>query len=353
MTVCLLMIALQGQTPSLQAIAKDVATAERTELREPGSDLTFLHLVFLDSARLAAARSDVEAYLRTRPDDPQAQVLLARIGRFQLKRWAECPSLQPCVLGEFNDAPFHAALERALALRSDDATAHYWKARLLADGRPVLRNNEFDVEVDTAQVLMHARRAVALDPRTVRYREFLAVTLANLGRYGDAADAIKPVEGGTHILSLMFQDLDAVPVVEGALPWPGQGAFAAVGLDENPPRFAELAGRSWLTTLSVEQVEAFYRRHWPEFRFFKVDGDSSRLAGLQYLRRGRDGVLQPTRDSSDFAQLEHATEFAGLILGVSRLSPNSERGARYPTAMLGEDRCSEIIIVTGRRAKRT
>ena len=353
MTVLLLTIALQ--TPSLQAIAKDVATAERTELREPGGDMEFFHLVFLDSARLAAAQSDVEAYLRAKADDPQALVLLGRIGRFQLrsKRWASCQGTEPCVLDStYDDAPFHSALDRALALRSDDAAAHFWKARLLDDGRPVLRDNVFDVEVDTAQVLMHARRAVALDPRSVRYREFLAVTLANLARYGEAADAIKPVDGGKHILTLMFQDLDAVPVVDGAEPWPRNGAFAAVGLDENPPRFADLAGRSWVTTLSADQIEAFYRRHWPSFRFFQI-GDSGQHAGLPYLTRGRDGILQPTADSSVFARLENASEFSGLLLAVSRVEPEHHPWHRYPAAMAGKDSVLAIVLVTGRRAKRT
>lgn len=345
------MIALQGQTPSLQAIAKDVAAAERTELREPGGDLQFLHLVFLDSARLAAARSEIEAYLRAKPDDPEALVLLARIGRFQLKRWAECPAMQPCELGAYNDAPFHAALDRALAIRDGDAGAHYWKARLLEDGRPVLRDGDFDVEVDTAQVLVHARRAVSLEPRAVRYREFLAVTLANLGRYTEAADAIRPVDGGKHILSLMFQDLDAVPVVTDAVSLPRQGAFAAVGLDENPPRFAELAGRSWVTPMSLKQVEAFYRSHWPSFRFFQFDRDGGRQ-GLQYLTRLRDGALRPAADSSVFERLETAPEFPGLALGVSRVAPQLEPSRRYPAAMAGNDSVTQIILVTGRRAKR-
>ena len=333
----------------MQAVEREVARAERAELREPGSD-RFVP----DSAALARARSQVEAHLQAKPDDAAALVLLGRVGRFVLhrSRSAACSPEHGCVLDStFDDGPFQAALDRALILRTDDPEAHFWKARLLDDGRPVLRNGEFAIDVDTEQVLVHARRAVVLDSPNVRYREFLAVRLSTLGRYEEAADAIRPIQGGKHILSLIFQDFAAVPVPDGAVPWPdGHAAFAAVGLDENAPRFAAQTGRSWVTLLSIEQVEAFYRRRWRAFRFFRVEGDSGQEGGMQYLRPDRGGKLQPASDSGFMAQLENARQFMGVLLAVGQSGPRFDRaGERYPAAVAGKDVFLEIMIITGRK----
>ncbi|HJS42839.1 MAG TPA: hypothetical protein VJ755_05165 [Gemmatimonadales bacterium] len=348
MTVFLLILVLQ--TPgALRSVEEQLARAERAELREPGSDRFFT----LDSASLARARSQIEAYLQTSPDDAAAWVLLARVGRFVLQptRSAQCSPEHGCVLDStFNDAPFRAALDSALKLRPDDPAAHFWKARLLGDGRPVLHNGEFGVDVDTAQMLVHARRAVALDSRSVRYREFLAVTLSEMGSYEEAAEAIRPVDGGKHILSLIFQDLAAVPVPERAVAWPkGHAVLAAVGLHESP-RFAGQAGRRWVTEQSIDQVEAFYRRRWPSFRFFRSVAENGQHGGMQYLRPDRQGKLQPAADSAFMTELANESQFIGLLLAVGQSGPRFDRpGARYPAAVAGKDVFSEIIIVTGRK----
>jgi hypothetical protein len=349
-TVFLLVLVLQGAPPgALRSVEEQLARAERAELREPGSDRFFT----LDSASLARARSQIEAYLQTSPDDVAAWVMLARVGRFVLQpsRSAQCSPEHGCVLDStFNDAPFVAALDSALQLRPDDAPAHFWKARLLDDGRPVLRDGEFDVDVDTAQMLVHARRAVALDSRNVRYREFLAATLSDMGSYDAAAEVIRPVEGGKHILSLIFQDLAAVPVPDRAVAWPkGHAVLAAVGLHESP-RFASHSGRSWVTDQSIDQVEAFYRRRWPTFKFFRNVTENGQRGGMQYLRPDRQGKLQPAVDSTFMTELGNQSQFVGLLLAVGEAGPRFDRpGQRYPAAVAGKDVFSEIIIVTGRK----
>lgn len=348
MTVLLLIVALQAPD-ALRSVEQQLARAERSELREPGSDRFFA----LDSVSLAQARSRIEAYLQTAPDDASALVLLGRVGRFILQpsRSAQCTPEHGCILDStFNDTPFQAALDSALKIRPDDPAAHFWKARLLNDGRPVLRDGEFSVDVDTAQMLVHARRAVALDSRNVRYREFLAVALSEIGSYEEAAEAIRPVEGGKHILSLIFQDLAAIPIPERAVPWPqGHAVLAAVGLHESP-RFASHTGRSWVTDQSIDQVEAFYRRRWPSFRFFRSVGETGQQGGMQYLRPDRQGKLQPAVDSLFMTELGGVSQFDGLLLAVGQSGPRFGRpGERYPAAVAGKDVFSEIIIVTGRK----
>jgi len=349
----LLIVALQGQG-SLRGVEQQLARAERAELRETGSE----RFVYWDSATLARERGQIEAYLKTKPDDPAALVLLGRVGRFLLQpaRSAQCSPEHGCVLDSTFDAtPFHAALDKALSIRGDDPEAHFWKARLIADGQPAIRDGEFVVEYDTSQMLVHARRAVALDSRNVRYREFLAVKLTDMGRYAEAIEVIRAAAGGKHPLHLILQDFERLPVPEGAISWPGGHAgFAAVGMDENPPRFAGQAGRSWIVTLSVDQLEAFYRRRWPRFSFFStVDSVDGRKSWFQYFRDDRSGKLQPAQDSGFMAQLENADSYDGLIMGVGEAGPGVDRlGERYPAGVLGKDRFLEIVIVTGRRGPR-
>jgi hypothetical protein len=352
-SVLLVSLLLQAQAPSLAGIERDLARAEKSELREPGSERFF----FLDQDRLGQFRGQIEAYLRAKPDDPTALVLLGRVGRFVLRqsRSAACSPEHGCLLDStFDDGPFQAALDRALILRADDPEAHFWKARLLDDGRPVLRNGEFAVDVDTEQVVAHAQRASTLDPTKRRYREFLAVTLSDLGRYADARAVIRNVDGGKHLLNLVFQDLDAVPVPEGAVPWPdGSAPLAAVGMDEWPPQFARQAGRSYASLMSLDEVEAFYRRRWPKFRFFRSESDSGRIGGITYLRPDRSGKLQPAPDSSFMAMLDSARSYDGILIGAGPSGPRFEsRNEHYPPAMAGKPEFLEIIIVTGRRGPR-
>ncbi len=349
-TLLLLSLLLQAQTGTLALIERQVARAERSELREPGSERLFR----IGHDRLLQYRGQIESYLQTKPDDPAALVLLGRVERLILgrSRNVSCGPDHGCAVDTtYDDSSANAAFDRAISLQEGDAAAHFWKARLLADGRPVMRNGEFAFDIDTSAALTHAQRAVALNARNVRYREFLAVTLSNMGRYQEAAEAIRPVQGGKHLLSLIFQDLAAVPIPEGAVPWPGgHAAFAAVGVDENPPRFVAQTGRSFVTDLSLEQLEAFYRRRWPAFRFFRVQGDTGQLGGMQYLRPDKNGKLQPARDSAFIDRLESARAFPGVLLAVGESGPRFDQpGLQYPAAVAGKDVFLEIIIVSGRR----
>ena len=349
----LLVIALASQGGSLRTIEQEIALAERVELREPGSPRTST----LNSDKLARARRQVEASLVAHPDDPGALVLLARVGRFILHEasGASCTPEHGCALDStFDDAPFHAALDRALSLRANDAAAHYWKARLLADGRPVLRDADFELDVDTTQVLAHAQQAVALDSRNARYREFLTVTLAGMARYREAEAVIREL-GSNHPLYLILRDFADLPIPERAAAWPGHALFAAVGMNENPPRFAAQSVRSWVVALSIDEMVAFYRRRWPEFRLFAVaetqgeQGDSVR-GWFQNFRPGRNGKLQPARDSSFIARLERANAFDGLLMVVRQIRRHSEDAPeQYPAAMAGKDVFVEIVVVTARK----
>jgi hypothetical protein len=335
---------------TLRDAERDIARSERAELREDGTR----DYGPPDREWLVRARALAETQLRANPDDVNGLVLLGRIGRFVLSasRAALCGPETGCVLDTaFDDRPFHAALDRALALRPDAAAAHFWKARLIADGRPVIRDRAFHLDVDTAALLAHAARAIALEPGNVRYRVFLAETHAEAGRYAEAAAVVRPIDRGRHPLYVILQDFAAFPVPEGAVAWPGHALYAAVGLDENPPRFAAHTGRSWAVPMDREAVAAFYRRVWPELRFFEFARENAAPLWLQQFRSDATGKLQPTRDSTRLVFPEGREQFRGLMVLVRPAGRGVDpQGSDYPAAVAGVDVFTEIIILNGRHS---
>jgi hypothetical protein len=342
-----------AQTPdlprALRPLDQEIARYESAELREPGAP----RWIPPSNDDLTQARARVEAYLRHAPDDAAALLLQARIGRFILIQslGAICAPDAPCALNSgYDPTPFVAALDHALALHPEWAAAHYWNARFLADGRPVIRDGEFALDVDTAAVLAHAERAVALDPAGVRPRELLATTLADLGRYAAAAAALEPLEGGRHPLRVLLEEFDALPLPPGTVPWPGRAPNAA-GMDESPPRFTEYRSRALVTRLTPEEVAAFYRGRWPDVRFFRLAvaiRDST--VWLQFFSPDSAGVWQPARDSTfvdDPAWWER--ERAGLLVTLRHAGAGLDAaGTRFPAGFGAGGRFTEITIMSGR-----
>jgi hypothetical protein len=332
---------------ALHGIDQTFAGFEAAELRE-GPRRPFIPP---DSEEIARARKAIDAQLRKTPDDPATFILAARVGRFALMPLRSASCRAECVLAPgYDDAPVHAAIDRALALQPNEAAAHFWKASLLADGRPVIRDAEFAVDVDSAAVLEHAVRAVALDPGNARYREFLAERYAGAGRYAEAAAAVQPLGGGQHPFYLLLRDFDALPVPDGAVAWTARrGAF--MGMVEAPPRYTEHKSRSWAVALALDDVLAFYRRLWPDLRFFQLDvsrGDGK--AWLQWFAPDSAGRLQPARDSSFVDdQAWWSSDHQGLLVMVRRAGPAvDQRPVAVPRVLAGRDVFVEIVITSGR-----
>jgi hypothetical protein len=341
---------LSAQGTSIRPLEQELARLESAQLREGNVRL----YIPPDEDWLAGARRQVEAHLKANPDDPSALVLFARVGRFVLdrSRGAHCTPAHGCIVdSSFNDSAYHAALDRALQLRPDHAATHFWKALLVEDGRPVIRDGEFEVDVDTAQLLEHAGHAVKLEPRNVRYREFLATRLTDMGRYDQAVTVIREVDRGKHPLHLILQDFAALPLPPGAVLWPGRALFMAVGLTERPPRYAAQTGRAWALAMTKEQLEAFYRRSWPGFRFFERglgEGGAEPKVWVQHFRGDR-GKLQPARDSAAVVLPEGHDGFEGMLMVVRRAGPSVDmQGDEYPEGFAGRSEFLEIIVLNGR-----
>jgi hypothetical protein len=376
---CLASVVAAAQAPSLpralRGVEREIA---RFECETAGVDV--IRLMAKGRGRegdstgvLVRARQRVEAHLRDHDDDAAAWVLLARIGRIAggCGSWSATmtdtgpawtdPPLDP--------APLHAALDRALALRPDYAEAHYWKALIHHAGRPAVRDGDLEPEIDYAQTLHHAARAVELDAHNDRYRAFWGGVLVETGRATEALSALRPIAGGAHPLYLVLRDFAALPLPAGAVIWPdsvhnpkhpASPEWAARLLLGASFMASEIGGqaerrlsrtvapgrmRGWVVPVSKDSLEAFYRRTWPAFRLFRAATDSTMSLWTQELRFDRAGRPQPADRDAGFLTGNGPTP-EGLFLLVGE-------GARIeqPPAVADMPVQALIVVVNFRRPR--
>jgi len=224
------------------------------------------------------ARASLAARLLGHPQDVAALILWARIARHD--------SL----------AASYAALDRALELEPRNPEAHYWKGRLR--GEPTMTEDSLGTQRQNLEdAVGHLRTAVELAPQNVAYRRTLAVCLVDQGKAGEARTVMSAVTGGENLLLLLLSDVEALPIPDGTLLRAGLDAYVyGVGSLEALGRIGRtdqprLRLRVYRLSMNAAAVEAFYRSHWPGFRFVPMDdeGEKGSREYVQYLRRTRGG----------------------------------------------------------------
>src|SRR5882672_6638445 len=180
---------------------------------------------------VADAAAQLATYLSSHPNDVRALILSARLGRLRqgaqplvVQGGDSAPTLAS-LAAEY--APHHAALNRALALEPNNAEVHYWKARLYALSHNWMGTLYGVTEPPAAAAALakayadsavrYGRRSVALAPEQVSYREALAVYLILTRREQEAAVVLRGLDSGSHPMSLLLADWQAMPVPAGAV----------------------------------------------------------------------------------------------------------------------------------------
>jgi Leucine-rich repeat (LRR) protein len=251
------------------------------------------------------------AYLEDNPEDVQAMILYARLGRavnvstpIVVTKGEEMPA------SDDKYAPLHAALARALSLEPDNTEAHYWQARLYGTEVPGSKDGVLIYEPrDMDLAILHARRAVELAPNNHQYREALGIYLVNAQRYDDAIDVFRPLDNGEHLMYRILSDLQTVPLPPGAayLPMVSRG-FADyqsnLGRYDNYPRYRT---RVYSIPGPASVIEAAFEQQWSEFQLFEtqrteLDASAEMVMYMQLLRWG-DERLQPATEK-EFSRLE-------------------------------------------------
>ena len=232
-------------------------------------------------------------------------------------------------------------LDRAIELRPNNANAHYWKARLYGFHVPVIDNqgNSKKQSIDLERAIHFAEQAVLLDKPNQRYREALAVYHFTAGNRKAALEVMDTKEMTFNPVNVLLKDLDGFPVPEGTV-YANEDSeiYSAMNLEQKTIfNFPYLRSQVFVVPMTADQLEKFYQKRWPEFRFFRhVEGQLF----AQYLIFGNEG-LRPARNMGE-ARAWAQSKLGGIALSVKNVDNPSaaERektpgGHRLP-ASLGE-----------------
>ena len=311
---------------------------------------------------LEQSSAEMTTYLGNHPDDVDALILSARMGRFR-----EATQQVVTSGGKMEEELAQAEkqsreradalagqLDRALTLQPNRADAHYWKARIYGIRQPALRDGKFvKVSIDLHEAVRSSRRAVELSPENVAYREALAQYLVSDGKHDDPAEVMRAVANGEHPISLLLADRKAVPIPEGAVFLAeGREGFAEMQMERGRIHdYPMLRVRQYVIQTPAFEVTAFYRQRWPGFQFFEMGTEKEKEMETRIYGQvlsGPSNALQPARSKRDVGKDkdEYGPEGPTLMLSEIRLkSPDVPRG--FKGIPVGDVFCI-LYVINGR-----
>ena len=282
-------------------------------------------------ADIARAKSELASRLQKQPQDTQTLLLCARLS---------------LAGGHADSLPApEAALDRVLTAQPRNAEALYYKGRIY--GRPVAAGTgkramkRFDVN----RAVSFLRQAVELAPKDLKYRQTLALFLADQGHPGEAKAVLRAGRKDDPMIKLL-EDLEALPIPEGAellFSHPFSSA-ATMNLISGAGDHLHLRVRTYRIAKSVADIEAFYASRMPGFRFLPEAPDTSGEPATEELGRWYDqflrtqsGTLRPSRDRQDLPEKREA----GFQMLLVELPNDPELGRKLGP---GENNCYLIFV---------
>jgi tetratricopeptide (TPR) repeat protein len=292
---------------------------------------------------LEQATTEMKAFLDAHPDNVDAIILSVRLARFQEvedvvvadgKNFDE-QFVRDLKVWRARAKELASRLDRALALQPNRADAYYWKARIYNASRSgVGEIDPSSIALLLQEAIRNTRRAVELAPDNAAYREALALCLIMDGKDDDAAEAMRSVTGGRHILSLLLADRKAVPIPEGAILDADESAsLAAMSMAEGPVHdYPMLRAQVYILRAPASEVVAVYRKRWPDFQFFenheeKSEEEETHVFGQ--VLRGPSGALRPAASKREVPKYEEGIVTQGvtlMLMEVRRKTPSDLRG---------------------------
>ena len=311
--------ALEGAEELVSAIE----AAERGEAPPPVPPLD------LERA-LSEAAEGLNRYLDEHPDDVSALILSARLARIQdlseAIGWSPRAGEQPPKRSQ--DAA-HERLNRALALDSDNAEAHYWHARLYVIREPVVVDDVLLYQSrNLDKAIEHAQRAVELAPARSDYREALGQYLYAADRFHDAVTVTRELADGRHLIHLLLTDMEALELPESATYSPTE-TQKFISLQESRGRYvgiayAPLRVRVYIMPGTASELERVLARRWPDVSLFRMNREKFEGMTLsQYAQffHWREDGLDPTAKKNQMPE----NEVNGLALAVHEIkNPTQE-----------------------------
>jgi hypothetical protein len=254
--------------------ARDDADKRREELHKVDPILT---------AHLESAPADVEAlFLQVRLDRVLGMLTPVVISGGEVQPGdALAPKRDP-----------QATLDTILTLSPGNARAYYWKARLYGVSNPVPGGAS---GLDRA--IEYAGRAVAADPGRIEYREALALYLISADKETAALEVIGKGADLRHPLRLLLLDRSNIPFPAGSIVQREMAMEMAEVLasDNSSLEYPTLRVLARIVPGRASDVEAFYKKRWPEFRFrAHEDADEPEMKSFETEMEWRGDLLAPT-----------------------------------------------------------
>ena len=247
---------------------------------------------------LVKATEDLELHISNHPDDVNALILAARIGRIKILSkgvvWSPSAGEKP---PQTQKKPEHDLLNRALDLEPENAAAHYWQARLYGMRSPAIRNNVFvKVPEDLSKAIHHARRAVEVDPKKREYREALTLYLVAEQRFDEAIEVIRVVNAGSHPINRLLTDFQSLPLPDDAiyLPVESEGYAEQQIQRRRIHNYPQIRVRMYTILRSASEVLGYYRHLFPDIQFLENKKNTVSMS-IQIFNQ-KNGLLVPTEN---------------------------------------------------------
>lgn len=291
---------------------------------------------------IGKARAELEKYLAAKPDDVQALLLAARLGRAEImvspiefigaEALQVLQQMEPKRRQRVDELANYCDL--ALAVQHDNAEAYYWKSRLYGIRHFGIRDSHMAwVYVDLNLAAQFAKKAVDLDSHNVLYREALALYLVLNQKPDEAMEVMRDVAGGQHPIYVLLSDKMRLPLPERAVLLREDTEKSVQDSVEGGWKrdYPELRIFVYVVPMSALEVEDFYRRTWPQFKFFTIGNQKAGAFSLQHFRQlflWRDAGFVPVNKLEDIPD----EPMEGVHLALSEVQ-NQKDPPTYPVAV--------------------
>lgn len=332
--------------------------AEKAEENEAGKQLDTPPQKL--NKEIGKARAELEKYLAAKPDDVEALLLAARLGRAEImvspieligpEALQGLQQMEPKRRQRVDELANYC--DRALAVQPNNGEAYYWKSRLYGIRHFGIRDGHVAwVYVDLNLAAQFAKKSVDLDSHNVLYREALALYLVLNQQPDEAIEVMRDVAGGKHPIYLLLSDKRHVPLPERA----------AYLREETEDRVQDTIDEGWkrdyralrifqyVIPMSAQEVESFYRHTWPDFKFFEVGRDKLEdyyVASSSELLFSREKGFVPAGKKEDIPY----NPSEGILLKLGEVHNQKVRNPPYPIPV-GDPYCI-LTVVNFRPTKR-
>ena len=279
---------------------------------------------------LEAAQKELAARMKAKPQDARTLLLWAKLWMLG------GPKVREASLSG------REALDRLLAADPRNSEALYFQGRML--GGPCQGGKRCNL----GEAIPLLRKAVEAAPKNVKYREVLALFLADEGRPGEARRVLSAGAKKNHPMLMVLEDWEKLSVPDGTefffehmISFFGVMSLDQVGLQDHQ----RLRVRTFLLQKSRSEIENFYAARVPGFHFFaegerKPEGseEPDAVTYVQFLRPAAANL----RPSSNRKGIPHnPTAGSGILMVLIEMKAELETQRK-----LGPDehRCFVILV---------